>query len=114
MSPLPPRSRREQPGALELAARRAAAARDAGLARVGQVTRWAIAGIVGLAGALALLAAQSFHGHTASGATSTASGVATPAAAGSDASTTPSNNLQAPSQAPAETPVAPVVVSGGS
>jgi membrane protein required for beta-lactamase induction len=85
-------------------------ARDAGLARISAVTRWVTAGVVGLAGALAVLAAQAFHGHTVSNSSS-----ATPSPVTQSAAPTSSqSDLQQPSQAPVQTPAAPVVVSGGS
>jgi hypothetical protein len=60
---------RRQPGGrertpAELATRRAIRARDAGLRRISAVTRGIIAAVVALSGALAVLAANSFHGHT--------------------------------------------------
>jgi hypothetical protein len=108
MTPRRPRS----PGAgpAEIAARRAVMARDAGLARISAVTRWVTAGVVGLSGALAVLAAQAFHGHTVSN-TSTST---PPPVTQSDAPASSQANLQQPSQAPVQTPSAPVVVSGGS
>lgn len=108
MSPRLPRS--PSAGPEEIATRRAVLARDAGLQRISAVTRWLTAGVVGLSGALALLAAHAFHGHTLSNAsTTTPSPVTQPAAPASTA-----GELQQPSQAPVQTPAAPVVVSGGS
>ena len=46
-------------------------ARDAGLARISAVTRWLAVAVVGLSGALALIASQAFHGHTVSNVSST-------------------------------------------
>ena len=84
-------------------------ARDAGLRRISATTRWITAGVVALAGALSLIAANAFHGHTAGTASQT----------GGSTSLTPQssnvNAIQQPSQAPQ--PVVqqqPVVVSGGS
>jgi hypothetical protein len=108
VSPRPPRSRSASPA--EISTRRAVMARDAGLTRISAVTRWLTAGVVALSGALALLAAQAFHGRTLSnGSTATA----TPVTQTSTPSNTPSP-LQPPDQAPAQTPATPVVVSGGS
>ena len=46
------------------------------MARISAVTRWLTAGVVALSGALALLAAQAFHGRTLSnGSTATATPV---------------------------------------
>ena len=74
------------------------------------MTRWLTAGVIGLSGALALLAANAFHGRTVSnGSTATA----TPVTQAATPSNTPSG-LQPPAQAPVQTPSAPVVVSGGS
>jgi len=92
--------------AAEVATRRAVMARDAGLRRIWSVTRWLAAGVVALAGALAVIASHSFHGHTVS--TSTAS----PAASQTPAAT--SNGLAPAQTVPTPTPAAPVVVSGGS
>jgi hypothetical protein len=108
MSPRLPRSPGDSPA--EIATRRAVLARDAGLQRISAVTRWLTAGVVGLSGALALLAAHAFQGHTLSNAsTTTPAQVTQPAAPASTQS-----DLQQPSQAPVQTPAAPVVVSGGS
>jgi hypothetical protein len=87
-------------------------ARDAGLLRISVVTRWLTAGAVAASGALALIAANAFHGHTLSNTSSTSqTAVSQTSSAASTAS-----GLQPPAQAPApvQTPVAPVVVSGGS
>jgi cytoskeletal protein RodZ len=48
----------------EAATRRAIRARDAGLRRINAVTRGLVAAVVALSGALAVLAANGFHGHT--------------------------------------------------
>ena len=101
---------------LENATRRAVLARDAGLERIRAVTRWAAAGVVALSGALALIAASSFHGHKAT----TTNTTTPPASSGSSSvQNSPSNagSVQQPvTPAPQPTPVqqAPVVVSGGS
>jgi hypothetical protein len=123
--------------AADIATRRAVMARDAGLRRISIVTRWAIAGVVGLSGGLALLASSAFHGHTIvttpTSSASQAPGQTTPAvttpaqttpavstpAVTTPAQTTPAQTAPAqttPSsvQAPTPTPAAPVVVSGGS
>lgn len=108
MSPRLPRSPGSGPA--EIAARRAVMARDAGLARISAVTRWVTAGVVALSGALAVLAAQAFHGHTVSNTSSTTPSPVTQSAA----PTSSQSDLQQPSQVPVQTPAAPVVVSGGS
>jgi len=81
-------------------------ARDAGLARISAVTRWLAVAVVGLSGALALIASQAFHGHTVSNVSST-----------SPASVSQVPSVSAGGVSPgsvAPTQVAPVVVSGGS
>ncbi len=173
----------------ELAMRRAIRARDAGLRRIAAITRGIVAAVVALSGALAVLAASGFHGHTVSAGTSRAasaqpgarggatlprlrsgsrthggslahaarataaphrgsqaapttqtqttpapttpapttpaqttpvqttpapSATTTTAPATSSASASSSSTLAQPSQAPAQTPATPVVVSGGS
>jgi hypothetical protein len=91
-------------------------ARDAGLRRISRVTRWMIAGVLGASGALALMAANAFHGRTlpstSSSNTSQSSAQQTTPAVTTPAVTTPAQT--APVQAPTTTPSAPVVVSGGS
>lgn len=108
MSPRPPRWGSSK----EVAIRRAVLARDAGLRRISAVTRWLIVGVVGLSGALALIASNAFHGRTISN-TSAASSVSSPSSqvapsAGSSGGLSPANVTPTP------TPAAPVVVSGGS
>ena len=99
----------------ELATRRAVIARDAGLRRISAITRGTIAGAVTLAGALALIAANGFHGHTLS---NTAAQTANPQTPTTQTQTTVTSSaaiaLQPSSQPPVQTPVAPVVASGGS
>jgi hypothetical protein len=56
----------------ELALRRAIRARDAGLRRISAITRGIVAAALALTGGLAVLAAQGFHGHAASSATTRA------------------------------------------
>jgi hypothetical protein len=103
----PDRERVSQP---ELAARRAVEARDAGLWRIGAATRWLLAGALGTTGALALLAAGTFSGHTLSTPPTTAQS----ANANAPATVGPSSQVAAPAQAPTSSAAAPVVVSGGS
>ena len=82
-------------------------ARDAGLRRISAVTRWLTVAVVGLSGALALVASHAFHGHALSNSsapTSVSVNPASPASAG----------LSPAAAAPAPTAVQPVVVSGGS
>ncbi len=94
---------------------RAVAARDAGLRRISVVTRWVTVAVVGLSGALALLASHAFHGHAIANASSTAAAAsAASAAAASQSATTQSSGLQPASQTPAATTATPTVVSGGS
>jgi len=94
----------------ELATRRAVIARDAGLRRISAITRGAIAGAVTLSGALAVIAASGFHGHTSSNPAAQTQTTQTQTTAASSTSSV----LQPPSQPPVQTPVAPVVASGGS
>ncbi len=99
--------------------RRAVLARDAGLRRISKITRWLVGGALGLSGALALLAANAFHGRTVTTPahpttpTSTAPATTTPSTT-TPSTPGPSSQIQPPTQAPAPTPAAPVVVSGGS
>lgn len=114
MSSRVPRSRAA--GAVETAARRAVMARDEGLRRISAVTRWSAAAVVVLSGALALIAAKAFHGHTV---TTTAAGAAPPRAGGAPTAgqsqvAPPTTQLQQPAQAPAPVQQVPAVVSGGS
>jgi len=99
----------------EIATRRAAMARDAGLQRISSVTRWMIAGVVSLSGGLALLAANAFHGRTIAS-TSNANTAQTTPGSTTPATTTPATTTPASSgvQAPTPTQAPPVVVSGGS
>ena len=101
--------------------RRAVLARDAGLRRISKITRWLVGGALGLSGALALLAANAFHGRTVTTPahpttpTSTAPATTTPSTTTpSTATPDPANHIQPPTQAPTPTPATPVVVSGGS
>lgn len=84
---------------------RSALVRDAGLRRIGDVTRWLIAAAAALSGALALFAAGAFHGHAIAANSPTAAAASV---------NQPANSLQGPSQAPVPAASAPVVVSGGS
>ena len=101
-------------GQAETATRRAVIARDAGLRRISTVTRWVIAAAVGLSGALALIAANAFHGRTISNSSSSQTPATQQQAPATPATPSVSQGPQAPQQAPAQTPAAPVVVSGGS
>ena len=76
MSRRVPRSR----AAVETATRRAMMARDAGLRRIAAVTRWTAVAVVALSGALALIAAKAFHGHTVTSTPAAGSSTQTPAA----------------------------------
>jgi hypothetical protein len=89
-------------------------ARDAGLAFLSRLNRWLVAGAVGAAGALSLLAANGFHGKSRSA-------TVTPqrAAAGSRSSAPVVQSSPGGQSAPAPVSSAPVVpaapvVSGGS
>jgi hypothetical protein len=107
-APRPP----ADPGANPAAGRRAVIARDAGLRRISRATRWIAAGAVGLSGALAVIAADSFHGHVASTASTQA-----PASQSAPASVPAANSAGAiapPASTPTPTPAPPVAVSGGS
>ncbi len=87
-------------------------ARDAGLRRISSATRWIAAGAVGLSGALAVIAADSFHGHTASAAATQA-----PASQSAPASVSPADSagdIAPPTSTPTPTAAPPVAVSGGS
>jgi hypothetical protein len=91
-------------------------ARDAGLRRIAAVTRWTAAAVVVLSGALALIAAKAFHGHTVTTTTPNATQPTTPAIT-TPATTTPATtnpSIQQPAQAPAPIQQAPVAISGGS
>lgn len=96
---------------------RAASARDAGLELIRRINRWMIAGAIALTGVISLVAARSFHGHTASAATS--SQASQPSSSGSAASSSDSSGgglsqpAQAPSSSSGSSAPAPVV-SGGS
>jgi hypothetical protein len=103
----------------QIAARSAVTARDAGLRRISSVTRRLVIGAVALSGALALIAANTFHGRTIATRSSSSSATQSTTSSQGDQTTSPpqqtsSDGLSAPSQAPTPTPVAPVVVSGGS
>jgi hypothetical protein len=88
-------------------------ARNRGLALISRINRWMIAGAVGLAGLISLVAAHSFHGRTLSSSNSLSS---TPAPSASNSSANQAGGgLQQPAQAPSPTQSAPgPVVSGGS
>lgn len=90
---------------------KAASARDAGLELIRRINRWMIAAAVALAGMISLVAARSFHGHTASAATSSQSSQSS----NSSSSNSSGGGLSQPSQAPSPAQSAPApVVSGGS
>jgi hypothetical protein len=101
-------------------------ARDAGLRRISAVTRWTAAAVVVLSGALALIAAKAFHGHTVTSTTPNVTQTTTPAtttpatttpATTTPATTTPATTtpaIQQPAQTPAPIQQAPVAISGGS
>jgi hypothetical protein len=97
--------------------------RDHGLALISRINRWLISGAIAATGALAFLAANAFHGHTAHAATTTPSSTssssneAQPVAPPSDDNSA-GDGLSSPSSAPSPVPQpAPVPqgpVSGGS
>jgi hypothetical protein len=90
-------------------------ARDAGLQRISAVTRGTIAGAVALSGALAVIAASGFHGHTHSNpAAQTQAAQPQTTQPQASAASSSSSGVQPAIQPPVQTPVAPVVVSGGS
>jgi hypothetical protein len=89
-------------------------ARDAGLRRIRAVTRWVAAGVVALSGALALIAADAFHGHTVSNTRSSSSSTSSGSQAQTQAPASTGDPIQQPAQAPQPTQEAPVVSSGGS
>lgn len=123
-----PGPRRSRAGsAVDTATRRAVTARDAGLRRIGAVTRWSAAAVIALSGALALIAAKGFHGHTTTATQAGSSQTTTPAvtnpatttpAVTTPATTTPATttpSVQQPSQAPSPyVQQPPVAISGGS
>ena len=89
--------------------------RDAGLALITRINRWMIAGAVAFAGAVSLVAARSFHGHTASSSISGSQPTQSPSSSSVGSS---SSGLSSPSQVPSpssssSSDQAPVV-SGGS
>jgi hypothetical protein len=96
--------------------------RDAGLALISRINRWMIAAAVAFAGAVSLLAARSFRGHTASsaiaGSRSTPSSGSSGVGSSSSGVGSSSSGLSSPSQVPSpssssSSDQAPVV-SGGS
>jgi hypothetical protein len=106
-----PRQRAGHPvSAAQLAERHRIQVRDAGLWRIGAATRWLLAGAIGSTGALALLAAGTFHGHTL--ASPQAAQTTTQSAGASAPQST--NSIAAPAQPPVSSAATPVVVSGGS
>jgi|GEM_PF-3000616 hypothetical protein len=91
----------------ELAERRRIQIRDGGLWRIGAATRWLLAGALSATGALALLAAGTFHGHTLAPATAQA-------ASANPQTTGTAGPIAAPAQPPTTSAAPAVVVSGGS
>jgi hypothetical protein len=95
--------------------------RERGRALLSRINRWMIAGAVGFAGVISLVAARSFHGHTVSGSSGAVSQPAqsssSAAGPGSSGSGSSGSGLSQPSQAPSSgsAPSSPApVVSGGS
>ncbi len=97
---------------------RAAAARDAGLALISRINRWMVAGSVALAALISLVAEHSFHGRTASAATTSSGQSQSSGSSSAGTSNSGEDSIQQPSQGPASTQVPattpPVAVSGGS
>jgi len=106
-SPRAPRARAFSEAAV--AEHRRIQIRDGGLWRIGATTRWLLAGAVSATGALALLAAGTFHGHTLAPVTAQAASAST----GSQ-TTGAAAPLAAPAQPPTTSAAPAVVVSGGS
>jgi hypothetical protein len=99
--------------------------RDRGLRLISRTNRWLIAGAVGLSGLFSVLAAESFHGHTASASTvshtsslSSSSGSSSATSSSASSSTSSSSGLQSPSQSPSTSygtsSQGSTAVSGGS
>jgi hypothetical protein len=87
-------------------------ARNAGLAFLSRLNRWLVAGAVGAAGMLSLLAANGFHGKPR---TATVTPQRSGAGASSSAPVVQNTSGTGSAPAPAPVPVAPApVVSGGS
>lgn len=104
--------------------RRVVVARDVGLLRISRYNRWLIAAAIGLSGFFSAVVALAKPGATQKSKAAVAS---TPAAGSSDSGSGPSadpnapsgdpsasGGLQPPVQAPAPTPLPPMVSSGGS
>jgi hypothetical protein len=98
----------------QVATRRAVMARDAGMRRISTLTRRFVVGAVALSGALAVLAANAFHGRTIVSGNSTNASTSSASTAQQSPQTSGSDGLGAPAQSPTPTPVQPVAVSGGS
>jgi hypothetical protein len=95
---------------------RAVTTRDAGLALIGRINRWLIAGAIALTGMISLVAARSFHGRTVGSAGSANIQSAQSSSASSGGSNSSGGGLAQPAQAPSpsQSASAPVVSSGGS
>lgn len=100
-------------------ASRSVTTRDAGLALIGRINRWMIAGAVAFSGVISVVAARSFHGRTvasSSGALSQPAQASSSSSSGSGSGSS-GGGLSQPSQAPsaaAPQPASAPVVSGGS
>lgn len=101
------------------------AARDSGLRRVSQITRWSLVGGLALSGAFSVVAAANFAGHSASAsAATTGTGTATAppttalpdgsSSSGSVSRSTPTTIYRAPATQVRPTRRLPSVRSGGS
>ena len=102
------------------------AARDSGLRRVSRITRWSLAGGLALSGALSVVAAANFAGHSSSASAATTGGTGTatspatvPSSPGGTSSgavsrSTPSTIYRAPVTQVRPTRRMPSVRSGGS
>jgi hypothetical protein len=115
-NPLPPIARRPvaDAGYSRHAPQRALQMRDDGMRRLRTVTHSLVAGAVALTGALAVVAANGFRGHTVVTPTSSAQPLNSSAAPANTATAPSPAAVQAPNQAPTQTAAAPVAVSGGS
>lgn len=87
--------------------------RDAGVLQIGRVTRWVVAGSIGLIGVFSAVAAHALPGHgpTSSTPVSPSAGTSSSGVSGVSGS---GGAIQSPSQAPQQTQAPPVAVSGGS
>ncbi len=90
--------------------------RDAGVLQIGRVTRWVVAGSIGLIGVFSAVAAHALPGHgpTSSTPVSPSAGTSSSGVSGVSGVSGSGGAIQSPSQAPQQTQAPPVAVSGGS